>query len=267
MADILSANHSAELAWIHDETLRCEVRDLLRSFQRMGHVASALPMLLAARRRLANDPVAFRNLAHLLSTFCFRVYALCGKRSNAGQSHIRGLAKRLFDATDQELASEPQAMTDGLVWGIQHYAPDSEVIVALKDPNFYHALSGQETRYFFYEHEIHQCHGQEPALDWTTFANTRKTQIEHIWPQNRKGYWLGGDQDTHGANVNRLGNLTISHFNQKLSNRKFEDKKPIYARSNLIIENSLQHLPTWGLSEIAGREELLIEFAMHKWGI
>jgi hypothetical protein len=43
--------------------------------------------------------------------------------------------------------------------------------------------------------------------------------------------------------------------------------QPIYARSNLIIENSLQHYPTWGLSEIAEREEQLIGFAMQKWGI
>ena len=52
----------------------------------------------------------------------------------------------------------------------------------------------------------------------------------------------------------------MSHFNQKLGSRKFGHKKPIYQRSNLIIEHELQHYPEWSLNVVDERERQIVDF-------
>ena len=78
---------------------------------------------------------------------------------------------------------------------------------------------------------------------------------------------MGDMKVAHDGNVNRLGNLTVSHFNQSLGSKAFGDKKPIYAKSNLLIEHGLQHHRLWSLNKVAERENELVEFALRRWAV
>jgi hypothetical protein len=136
----------------------------------------------------------------------------------------------------------------------------------LRDRHFYDSHSAREIRYLFYEYEEHLCGGQVPSMDWSTFANSRKTQVEHIFP--KKGHALLEDsREKHDKNVNRLGNLTVSHFNQKLGTKAFADKKRTYRKSSLLIESSLARKRTWGLAAIKKREDELVRFVMQRWAV
>jgi len=145
------------------------------------------------------------------------------------------------------------------------YGGDEELKKKIKAPNFYQSHPAQEIRYLFYEYEIDCCHGQEPALDWTTFANSKKSQVEHIWPRGLE--WLGDTKETHDANVNRLGNLTVTHFNQTLSAKAFREKRKIYAKSSILVENQLQQYRKWGVNHIDRRERELVDFVMRRWAL
>ncbi len=262
-AEVMNPDLPGALAWVRDEGLREDIRSELHSFHRMGHLATALPVILAGRRRLEAHPAVFRDLLHALSLYAFRVYAICDHRSHAGLNHFRRQARALFDAKPSAAKATGEAVVEEVVRWAYYYGGDAELEKKLRAKNYYGEHSPLETRYFFFEYEIELCHGQQPSLDWAAFADSKTTQVEHIWAQAVE--WLGGDKKTHEANVNRLGNLTVSHFNQTLGRKLFNDKKPIYAKSSLVIEHTLQHHRVWSTNKIDAREDELVAFAVRRW--
>ena len=109
---------------------------------------------------------------------------------------------------------------------------------------------------------------KELSYEWSAFANPRTTQVEHIWPQNpQEESFLGRSQEKHDSHVHRLGNLTVTRFNQTLSNKPFRQKKPIYRSSNLVIENVLAEERGWSMKRVNERGLKLAEFALRRWSL
>jgi hypothetical protein len=264
-AEVMNPSAPGSLTWVSDGALLEKLRWELLSFHRMGQLATALPLLLAGRRRLMQEPALYLELARALSIYAFRVYVICGRRSNAGQAHFRGHARALFGAGAGKLVDTCRGITADVYGWTRGYGGDAEFERALRHGDFYRQHGAQDIRYLFYELEVDECHGQQPALDWAAFANTRTTQVEHIWAQAVP--WLGDTKAAHEANVNRLGNLTVTHFNQTLGAKAFGDKRSIYAKSNLLIEHGLQHHRLWSLNKVAERERQLVEFALRRWAL
>ena len=249
-----------------ESDLRERVRDVIASLHRMRRYAAALPLLMAARRRLRKAPAQLLQLAELLSSYCMRVFVLVGRRANAGQSFFMARANQLFAQPEGELSGFVERLRGELRWWIDRYGGDDQVRDVLTDRQFYHRHPPHEIRYLFFEYERRMCSGQAPALDWAGFEDSKRTQIEHIAAQQGKPR-LGGTKAAHEDNVHRLGNLTVTHFNQSLSNKPFADKKPIYARSNLIIEHELSRVDEWSLEVVERREQELVDFVLDRWAI
>lgn len=264
-AEIHNPVHATSLPWVADAALRAALAEELESFHRMGNIATALPLLLAGRRRLQDDPELYFRLVRALSRFVFRAFVICNHRSHTGKNHAYRLAHRLFQTPVDRVA----ARTGEVIGWVDHmtrtYGGDDEVVTALSAANFYHAHSAREIRYLFYEREKHLCHGQPVALNWARFSNPKETQVEHIWPKGRE--WFGRSKTRHDESVHRLGNLTVTYFNQNLAKRKFKDKKPIYQRSNLIVERELSDRPGWNLGVMRDREQALVEWALERWKV
>ncbi|MBK04450.1 MAG: hypothetical protein CL920_37485 [Deltaproteobacteria bacterium] len=267
-----TAHHFAELfqpegslAWVSDENVRSELKGVLLSFHRMGHIAAILPVLLAGRAKLERHPELFLRLARALSVFAFRTYAICNRRGHTGQAHLRRQARHLMNAGDSVVLDVVREITRDVYEWTRWYGGDEKVEESLRDSAFYGSHRPQEIRYLFFEYERELCHGQEPSVDWSTFSDSRKHQVEHIWA--RGVGWLGGCEQTHRDNVNRLGNLTVTHFNQTLGKKPFVEKRDIYAKSNVLVENSLQHVDEWDIQQIDERESQLVEFVFSRWNI
>lgn len=262
-AEIMNPAAPGVLAWAGRH--EAELRLVLLSFHRMGQVATALPVLLAARRRLGRDPELFLELARALSTYAFRVFVVCNVRSHTGANHFRRVARRLFAVADGDLESYARhVVADVSAWTDWH-ADDDEVVGWLTASNFYEAHRAHEIRYLFYEVERSLASGPTTSIDWATFSNGKLTQVEHIWARGEQ--WLGDRKRRHEKNVSRLGNLTISHFNQTLGKRSFRDKRKIYKNSSIQIENRLARHRTWGLNHIDRREKELVAFVLKRWPI
>ena len=45
------------------------------------------------------------------------------------------------------------------------------------------------------------------------------------------------------------------------------EKRDIYAKSNVLVENSLQHVDEWDIQQIDERESQLVEFVFSRWNI
>ena len=135
-------------------------------------------------------------------------------------------------------------------------------------------MQTHEIKYFFYELERHKAKEtkEDFAILWDDIE--AKAQVEHIWPQIPKGYstWTDERKSAHSNYVHRLANLTITGWNQVLSNKDFwntEDfkgKKTIYKESNLRVQRELARQDLWDENTIEERQKDLIDFSLNRWG-
>lgn len=98
--------------------------------------------------------------------------------------------------------------------------------------------------------------------------------IEHIMPQNihNSENWkiaLGEDWKTlHKQWVHTVGNLTLTGYNSKYSNRSFEEKINMvkgYKDSNFSMTRSLARYKQWTIDEIRQRGKKLAKKALEIW--
>lgn len=99
-------------------------------------------------------------------------------------------------------------------------------------------------------------------------------EIEHIMPQTPTEEWknaLGENWElTYNKYLNTLGNLTLTGYNPKYSNKSFREKRDMdkgFRDSGLQINKGLVKLDKWGKEEIEMRAMKLAERAMDIWKI
>lgn len=107
---------------------------------------------------------------------------------------------------------------------------------------------------------IYQRMGSQQAGDYT---------IEHVMPQKLNNLWkqdLGPNWNrVHEQLVHCLGNLTLTAYNQELSNNSFSEKQKILANSPLPINAFFKNVSRWGKEEINRRTSELVQQAMMLW--
>ena len=86
--------------------------------------------------------------------------------------------------------------------------------------------------------------------------------IEHIMPQTLNGYWKGINTEEHTEHVHTLGNLTLTDYNSELSNKSFQEKKDIYKKEHLFLNDRVLELQTWNTKSIEARNRKLVKEAM-----
>ena len=105
-------------------------------------------------------------------------------------------------------------------------------------------------------------------------TDTSKYSIEHIMPQNDRlriewREMLGDDwRDVQRQWLHRLGNLTLTGYNSKYSDRSFDDKKTIpggFAESSVRLNRFVRESPVWTRKEMARRGKELAERALAVW--
>lgn len=99
-------------------------------------------------------------------------------------------------------------------------------------------------------------------------------QLEHIMPQTLSEEWkkeLGDDwEEIHLVYLNKLGNLTITGYNQELHNFPFSRKKygaSGYENSSIRITKKLAEYEKWGREEIEDRGKILAKDIVGMWQI
>lgn len=99
--------------------------------------------------------------------------------------------------------------------------------------------------------------------------------IEHIMPQNENlsAKWreeLGSDwQRVHKELLHTLGNLTLTRYNSRYSDRSFAEKRDIeegFKHSPLYLNIGLGQCEKWDEAAIHARADRLAELAVQVWG-
>jgi len=112
-----------------------------------------------------------------------------------------------------------------------------------------------------------------------TNLNLNQIQTEHIMPQRLSNQWIQylkedtklSDEEIRAIKKdksNLIGNLTIikGDWNQRMSNRPFEEKKESYAQSEFDLNQDLvNNYDEWNFDTIDRRGEYLADLALTVW--
>lgn len=138
----------------------------------------------------------------------------------------------------------------------------------------------EEFRRILEERDLYGLKSCKHILDRLENAGQREPSpvhnysIEHIMPQGitEIDEWkrmLGGDwQKIHHEWVHRLGNLTLTAYNSRYSNRPFEDKKAMeggFGQSAVRLNEHVRNQDKWTAAQMSERSKRLAEHALKIW--
>lgn len=146
---------------------------------------------------------------------------------------------------------------------------NQEVEESLKSRNMYN-VSPKIRTYVF---ERLENHGHVENLNIFEGVQNQDYSVEHIMPQTLSEEWkteLGDDyQEIHDLYLNSIGNLTLTGYNSKYSNRSFKEKQNIekgFKDSHFAFLNRLPAArESWGEAEIIERRNAIIQRALEIW--
>lgn len=149
------------------------------------------------------------------------------------------------------------------------FPTNQEVEESLKSRNMYN-ISPKIRTYIF---ERLENHGHVENLNIYEGIQNQDYSVEHIMPQTLSHTWiteLGENyKEVHDLYLNSIGNLTLTGYNSKYSNRSFKEKKNIekgFKDSHFAFLNRLpSNKEEWGENEIIERRDSIIKRALTIW--
>lgn len=110
---------------------------------------------------------------------------------------------------------------------------------------------------------LEESYGHAEPVQWEALT------VEHVMPQTPTSEWLAdlgaNAKEVHRGLVHTLGNLTLSGYNQPLSNSPFERKQQILACSHLELNREIAAENQWTAREIEERALRLVQKAKEIW--
>ncbi len=199
----------------------------------------------------------FARLIMLIESYLFR-RAICGEQTRGYWRVFANLAYQI----------DPNHPTESLAVGLARtgdtyrFPDDSEFHQALTDRDIY----GKRVCFVLLD-RLENDDANEPT-------DTSNYTIEHIMPQNERlpAEWremLGVDwADIQRKWLHRLGNLTLTGYNSKYSDRSFTEKKTIsggFAESSVRLNRYVREQAQWTPAQMKERGELLAQRALAIW--
>lgn len=254
---------------------RAEVVEWSSKLARLGMPASMLPLLIAVRLTHPQDVGKYLETLKLCEAFAFRIWRLKQSNSNAGRARLYRKAHEL--RTGQcSFGNAMSSIKDELAWRCGDHEFNRLFDQRVEDASWY---GWRGLKYILYEYEAHLANQRmaNPRVTWEELDRKDLGQtIEHILPQTIESipYWSDRfSKDEHKRYVHDIGNLTLSRFNESLSNRPFPEKKGTQGQERRFIsspffqENDLVHYEDWTPETIVERRERIIDWAKQRWSI
>ncbi|MGH3232765.1 MAG: GmrSD restriction endonuclease domain-containing protein [Streptosporangiaceae bacterium] len=239
-----------------------EVRAGLLRLRRWG-AQTSYPVLMAAydlRERGLLPVEGLREVVSYIESFLVR-RQLAGIPTNA----LNRLFVQFVGQLPQD-ATFPQALRQELSRPRRYWPGDEQLREAIRTRPFYFSGRGPQRKLIL--ERLEQSYGHPERID---FGNSDLT-VEHIMPQTLSEEWrqhlasLGQDpEEVHQSLVHTLGNLTLTAFNETLSNNPFERKQQIYGASHLELNRALIRREAWGRADILARADELADQAIRIW--
>jgi predicted transport protein len=236
--------------------------DRARSLAKLRRLVD-VPALLVMRLMECRDKIGSLSEAELLESLALiESYvlrrAICGFQTRGYWQVFSTLALKISDGNSfNDLKVGFARQRDNY-----RFPSNEEFERSLKDGDLYgmrvckHLLEGLEN-----------FNTKEPS-------DTSSYSIEHVLPQNERlpAEWrsmLGDDwKEIQKTWLNRLGNLTLTAYNSKYSDRPFEEKKTIpggFSDSSVRLNKYIREQEAWTKETIADRTEALAARGVVAW--
>lgn len=221
-------------------------------------------MQILARRAAgtAADDEVVRALTYLESYFVRRI-VIGRATANLNRTLLQAVGA-ISEADHIDVA-----LREYLSRGRKHFATDLQVREAAGTVAFY--WQGRGTQKKLILQWLEEAYRPKEIVD----LDPRHLTIEHVLPQTMTdsvrtmfAEGLSADADIdyeHERVVHTLGNLTLSGYNSELSNKPFEEKREMLARSGVSMNQAIAARATWGLDEINARSAELAEKIIELW--
>ena len=103
-------------------------------------------------------------------------------------------------------------------------------------------------------------------------VSSKELTIEHIMPQTLSAEWknsLGEEyEEIHEEYLNSLGNITLTGYNSKMSNKSFIEKRDMtqgFKESRLFLNRMLSEFDKWDKDSIIKRAAILKDKSLRIW--
>jgi uncharacterized protein with ParB-like and HNH nuclease domain len=150
----------------------------------------------------------------------------------------------------------------------QRFPTDDEFSEMLKSRDIYNLKSKNKLHLL----ERLENYDNVEKVSVEELLNEGKINIEHIMPQTLSVKWKGslGEnwEEVHNKYLNTLGNITLTGYNSKMSNRPFIEKRDIekgFKDSKLSLNKFLRNLDYWDENTINKRANKLKGVALKIW--
>lgn len=142
------------------------------------------------------------------------------------------------------------------------YPKDAEFFERFKDAKLY-GISDRQTKTRLILETLEDSYQHKEVISFDGAS------IEHVMPQKLTEWWknnLDHDwEETHQLYLHTIGNLTLTAYNQELSNSSFVDKKNIYQNSHYEMNKYFLSCDSWNKIEIENRSAELASMALRIW--
>ncbi|GGN94178.1 hypothetical protein GCM10011610_56840 [Nocardia rhizosphaerihabitans] len=176
---------------------------------------------------------------------------------------------RVFAAAVQELDTSlpaDQALNLYLSAGRKHFATDAQLLDAVLTTQFYWVgRSAQRKVMMTWIERLYPTRESVSPVSLT---------IEHVMPQSLSPRWrtelaeqYGTDQvdELHERWLHTLGNLTLTGYNENLSNHEFARKRVTLRASSIRMNQEIATNEAWGPEQIEHRARALAKRIVEAW--
>ena len=229
-----------------------ELVSLLNEILILG-VSQCYPLLLSAKAKLNNTE--FKKIIFLCISISFRYSTVCNLHNN--------LLERLYSDIANKLRKEEIKNSIEVKNFLEIIWPKDEVY----DEMFSNMTfkTSKVPKYILKKINDSLDYGKE-------IVSSDDISLEHIIPKNpsvESINLLERDKINYKEKINQLSNMTIlsEEYNQKSSNRLFKDKKEMYQKSKLDINELLKTFKKWDQGEINKWNKYLLDHSKTIWKI
>jgi hypothetical protein len=223
---------------------------------RMFSVRQPYPMLMAARRRLADTD--FEALLRATVVIAFR-YNVIGSQHTGEQERVYHAAALKLHRGDVQSLNDVLEALRPVYRGDEAFRAD----FAEKSIKTTQSRNAKIVRYLLFKLER-----QAGGIDFD--PESASYTIEHVLPQSPQGGWEAfSDRDLENF-VYRLGNMVMLEAgkNKELANKPYADKRPVLQSSGLKLTRTLAEENTeWNPERLQARQQQLAKLATAVWRI
>lgn len=152
----------------------------------------------------------------------------------------------------------------------QRFPDDAEFKESFTTRDLYNIKSSKRSYIF----EKLENYNNVETVNVTELIADGTLTIEHIMPQELTKEWkesLGSEYEIiHEHLLHNIGNLTLTGYNSKYSNKSFETKKTIengYCESKLSLNKYIASQSSWNKEQILQRASKLFDVALKIWPV